>query len=256
MATLPLVSIIIPVYNGSNFLEQSIVSALSQTYKNLEIIVVNDGSTDNTEEIVFRYLDKVRYFSKENGGVSSALNVGISHMKGEFFSWLSHDDLYAVNKISRQIQETQKYPPKTLLWSDFDVIDSSNKVIESFRLFEENKKSSVFQILSAYIHGCSLLIPKHGFDAVGLFNESLKTVQDNELWIRFIKAGYSFMHLQESLVFSRRHPCQGQKTMSLLHKEECKVFYKWAMNYLGGDLNLTEIDMQSILMKKGLKFEL
>ncbi|MDD4547058.1 MAG: glycosyltransferase family A protein, partial [Oscillospiraceae bacterium] len=92
----PLVSIVIPVYNGSNYLAEAVDSALAQTYKNIEIVVVNDGSNDEgaTEKVAKSYGDKIRYFSKENGGVSSALNLGIENMKGDYFSWLSHDDLY------------------------------------------------------------------------------------------------------------------------------------------------------------------
>ena len=91
----PLVSIVIPVYNGSNFVREAIDSALAQTYDNVEIIVVNDGSTDEgkTREIALSYGDKIRYFEKPNGGVSSALNMGISNMQGQYFSWLSHDDM-------------------------------------------------------------------------------------------------------------------------------------------------------------------
>ena len=92
----PLVSIVIPVYNGSNYLREAINSALNQTYKNIEIVVVNDGSTDGglTEQVAKSFGDKIRYFSKENGGCGSALNCGIDAMKGGYFSWLSHDDLY------------------------------------------------------------------------------------------------------------------------------------------------------------------
>ena len=78
----PKVSIVIPVYNGEDYVNEAIDSALAQTYENCEVIVVNDGSTDNTEAIVKTYGNKIRYFSKENGGVSSALNVGIEHMEG------------------------------------------------------------------------------------------------------------------------------------------------------------------------------
>ena len=86
----PKVSIVIPVYNGEDYVNEAIDSALAQTYENCEVIVVNDGSTDNTEAIVKTYGNKIRYFSKENGGVSSALNVGIEHMEGEYFQYLPH----------------------------------------------------------------------------------------------------------------------------------------------------------------------
>ena len=85
----PKVSIVIPVYNGSNYLREAIDSALAQTYKNIEVIVINDGSNDRgkTDKICKSYGNKIRYFKKENGGVSSALNMGIEKMEGEYFSW-------------------------------------------------------------------------------------------------------------------------------------------------------------------------
>src|SRR5574344_1270331 len=99
------VSIVIPVYNGSNYLKQAIDSAINQTYKNIEIIVVNDGSNDDeaTEKIALSYGDKIKYYKKVNGGVASALNLALKNMTGKYFSWLSHDDLYYANKIEKQI---------------------------------------------------------------------------------------------------------------------------------------------------------
>ena len=105
----PKVSIIIPAYIASNYLAEAIDSALKQTYKNIEILVINDGSKDNgaTREIAEKYIAEhmgiVRYIEKENGGSSSALNTGIRNMKGEWFSWLSHDDLYYPDKAEKQI---------------------------------------------------------------------------------------------------------------------------------------------------------
>ena len=101
----PKVTIIIPVYNGSNFLAQAIDAALAQTYKNCEILVINDGSKDDgaSEKIALSYGDKIKYFCKENGGVSSVLNFAFTKMEGEWFSWLSHDDLYLPEKIEKQI---------------------------------------------------------------------------------------------------------------------------------------------------------
>src|SRR4030065_1713637 len=94
------VSIVIPVYNGSNYLRGAIDSALAQTYKNIEVIVVNDGSDDGgkTEAIANSYGDKIRYICKKNGGVSTQLNVGILAAGGEFISWLSNDDGYIPDK--------------------------------------------------------------------------------------------------------------------------------------------------------------
>src|SRR5262245_18482633 len=90
---LPLVSIVIPVYNGANFVADAIESALQQTYSRTEIIVINDGSTDDgaTAQVAQIYGSRIRYYEKANGGCGSALNYGIERMRGEYFSWLSHD---------------------------------------------------------------------------------------------------------------------------------------------------------------------
>ena len=106
----PLVSIIIPVYNGSNFMREAIDSALAQTYNNIEIIVINDGSCDEgkTRDIALSYGERIRYFEKENGGVSSALNLGLREMRGAYFSWLSHDDWYLPEKVEMEIEALRK----------------------------------------------------------------------------------------------------------------------------------------------------
>jgi len=95
-------------------LREAIDSALAQTYSNVEVLVINDGSNDNgeTETIALSYGDKIRYFCKENGGVATALNLGIACMKGDYFSWLSHDDLYYPEKIMMQVGVLAKLADK------------------------------------------------------------------------------------------------------------------------------------------------
>lgn len=107
---LPLASIVIPVYNGADYLKEAVDSALGQTYPNCEVIVVNDGSADGgrTERAALSYGDRIRYFSKENGKVSTALNLGLKNMRGEYFAWLSHDDVFYADKIEKQIQAMER----------------------------------------------------------------------------------------------------------------------------------------------------
>ena len=130
MKSNPKVSIIIPVYKGKDFMREAIDSALAQTYKNIEIIVVNDGSDDNgvTKKIAESYGNKIRYFEKENGGVSTALNLAIDNMTGDYFSWLSHDDRYYPNKIESQIKYLKQFDEKTILYSDYDLMDENSNV--------------------------------------------------------------------------------------------------------------------------------
>lgn len=224
----PLVSIIIPVFNGANYLSQAIDSALSQTYKNIEIIVINDGSNDDnaTEKLALSYGEKIRYFSKKNGGVSSALNLGIEKMKGEYFSWLSHDDMYSNDKIESQITLIERYQKDTIAICSTKFIDkNSNEITMLFHNQYANKFITWSDMLERLVYkggisGCALLIPKKIFDQCGLFDEGLRFTQDTDLWIRFCLNKISWITSSDIGVFSRIH--DGQVTQSqrtLFHNE-------------------------------------
>jgi glycosyltransferase involved in cell wall biosynthesis len=221
----PLVSIIIPVYNGSNFLSEAINSALAQTYKKIEIIVVNDGSTDNgeTEKVALSYGAKIRYIYKENGGVSTALNKGIEHMNGEWFSWLSHDDLYEEDKIALQMQKVKEFNNEDVIIlcsgslintegkQIYHPIKRINKVIDGENLFTE--------FLSGYnLNGLGFLIPKSALDKCGEFDESMRYLQDLDYWLRLSWLNYSFVCHDDLLVKTRIHRDQTTNTQLEIYK--------------------------------------
>ena len=230
----PLVSIVIPVYNGANYMREAIDSAIAQTYKNIEIIVVNDGSTDNgeTEKIALSYGDKINYYYKENGGCASALNYGISKMKGEWFSWLSHDDVYFPTKIESQVNKiinNKLNVFNTILICGSNVIDANGKEV-ILRL--KNKREERFnsnQIFSTYmcgnsLNGCALLIPKIALDKVGEFRTDYKYILDWIYWIELSLLGYQFYKYPDVLVKNRRHNEQVSVKKRHLLKEETKKF--------------------------------
>ncbi len=213
----PKVSIVIPVYNGENFLKEAIDSALAQTYDNCEVIVVNDGSKDGTEEIALSYGDRIRYFYKENGGVASALNLGIHKMQGEYFSWLSHDDLYFPTKIEKQLEALKQVGavevPIYGKWESLIMPDGVKKALApEYRFTEEELQNGVFPVLFGLIHGCAMLIHKSHFDRVGLFNEALLTSQDYDMWFRIFR-NQRVIYIKEPLIYSRTHAAQGSNTI-------------------------------------------
>lgn len=220
----PLVSIIIPVYNGANYLKEAIDSALAQTYPNIEILIINDGSNDNdaTECIALSYGDKIRYISKQNGGVASALNVGITKMKGDYFSWLSHDDLYEKDKIQKQITALAELNyPKAVLYSNYSVFSTDpNKAILCQMKGVTPVDFRYWITVENCLHGCTLLIPRTAFTDCGLFNEKLRTTQDYDMWFRIAKK-YDFIHMPLNLVKSRSHPEQGSLQMAGIVLNEC-----------------------------------
>ncbi|MBA4369088.1 MAG: glycosyl transferase [Desulfobacterium sp.] len=230
----PKVSIIIPVYNGSNYMKEAIDSSLAQTYQNSEVIVVNDGTTDNgrTDAIAKSYGDQIRYFLKTNGGVASALNYGIGRMEGEYFSWLSHDDVYYPHKLENQIRYLEDLNKTVILYSDYEYIDSKSKFLETNKIDHVSPDRFIYSILIGHpIHGCTALVPRQCFKDVGLFNEQLKTSQDYDLWFRMAKK-YEFVHLQEVLIKSRIHTEQGTQAMISRVMAEANELYINCMNDL------------------------
>lgn len=224
MINKPLVSIVIPVYNGSNYLREAIDSAINQIYQNIEILVINDGSTDNgdTEKIALSYGEKIQYFYKKNGGVATALNFGIQKMQGEYFSWLSHDDLYLPTKIEKQIDflcQEQKSP--IVLYSDVEFIDKDSKHLDELNI---NHQHYLYSLFGGLINGCTLLIPKECFQTCGVFDTALITTQDYDMWFR-IAQKYIWKHIPEPLVQSRQHSQQGQNTISS-HNKERELLHK------------------------------
>lgn len=225
----PMVSIVIPVYNGSDYLGEAIGSALAQTYPNIEIVVVNDGSRDEgaTERIALSYGAKIRYFSKENGGVASALNMAIREMRGEYFSWLSHDDLYTPNKIETQIRALAEMEDcnRVILYSDLAVFTDDPRQVNEVHLPEVPPESfRYFLTVDSSLHGCTLLVPKSAFDECGVFNEELRTTQDYDLWFRMANK-YRFVHLPVVLVKARRHGAQGSVKMKDTVLAECNALF-------------------------------
>jgi glycosyltransferase involved in cell wall biosynthesis len=209
----PKVSIIIPVYNGSNFLKEAIDSALVQTYKNLEIIIVNDGSNDNgaTERIAKSYGDRIKYYKKKNGGVATALNFGIEKMTGEYFSWLSHDDMYYPGKIEKQIAFlNNRKDKKVVLYSNFSVLENEkiSKVVLDHEMLTKKKK---YSLLRGCVNGITVLVPKLILDDTGIFKSDLKYTQDYDYWMR-VQNKYPLIHIKDVLSITRFHPKQESRT--------------------------------------------
>ncbi|MGC1709147.1 MAG: glycosyltransferase [Nitrosotalea sp.] len=185
------VSIIIPVYNASKYIDKCIQSALEQTYDDVEIIAVDDGSKDDSLQKLKKYSDKVKVLTKENGGTPTALNAGIRTMSGEWFKWLSADDLLEKNAIEVLINETRKIgdiSKSCILYSSYDLIDEEGKIVSEFiepdyNDFEDFNKN-VILLDHFYGNGTTSLIHKSVFDRFGHFDEKVGFLEDYEFWLR------------------------------------------------------------------------
>lgn len=248
----PKVSIVIPAYNASNYLCEAIDSALAQTYPNIEIIVVNDGSRDDgaTRAVALSYGDKIRYFEKENGGSSSALNMGIANMTGEWFSWLSHDDLYVPEKLEKQITYMNSLDvdvsgrSKHIFFSASSLIDAEGKTV---RAPKEKQSAAISRKVAAFphngyliaeptaycFHGCSCLIHKNALRDIGGFDEDLRLVNDLDLWFRLYAANYKLHYLPDILVKGRIHAKQISRSIGFsYHNSEQDMLWNRSLDFL------------------------
>jgi len=137
-----LVSVVIPIYNSEKFLAESIESVLNQSYENIEIIAIDDGSTDSSSEILQRYSDKIIILSQKNQGLASALIAGISKMNGKWFKLLSPDDVLYPNAIKILVNEAKKLPENTLVYSNWEIIDENNEKLRDFSESNYNNLSN------------------------------------------------------------------------------------------------------------------
>lgn len=239
----PKVSVIMPAYNASDYLAEAIDSVLAQTYPNIEILVINDGSRDDgaTERVALSYGDKIRYFAKENGGVSSALNLGIDNMTGEYFSWLSHDDAYTKDKIEVQVASLEKAKSKnTVSLCSHIFIDKDSKPITAHKAITpakegclmDAKEALFFMLNHGSYNGCAFLIPKEVFASGIRFREDLRYSQDMLMWTHIFLNGSPVLYTPAESVLSRIHAAQQTQTKRALLRHDSLEIAKEIANDL------------------------
>jgi glycosyltransferase involved in cell wall biosynthesis len=217
------VSIIIPFYNCS-YVDQAIQSAIDQTYKNIEVIVVDDGSTNFLEKIA-PFKGKIRYLRKENGGTATALNHGIRAATGEYVAWLSSDDYFLPEKVSKQISFMLNHKAD-VSFTNFDIVDNNNKVLIPWfgQRFSEivNDVYHAFLLRNA-INGCTVILKKDIFDKIGYFNPVFRYTHDYEMWFRLLIKGYKMYYLDQVLTKFRQHKEAGTNKYKPEMKKEMSI---------------------------------
>lgn len=234
-----LISIIIPTYNSSTCIIDALISVANQTYKKFEIIVIDDGSTDNTEEVVRAFQFPIFYLKVPNGGAAKARNLGIERARGDFVAFLDADDLWYPKKLEKQIKAFVENPDLMMVFTEnlyFDKIAiRSSPFSKKKRLMEGDIVKNIF--LHSYVVTSTVMIRKSVFNTVGYFEESLNVAEDDNLWLR-IALKCKIDLIDESLVCYRI-------TENSLSKTEKYVFK-------GVKKHLELIDHKYINIKKRL----
>jgi glycosyltransferase involved in cell wall biosynthesis len=206
----PLVSVIVPVFNGERFLGQALESIMAQDYAPFEVIVVDDGSTDGSAAISRSYKD-VRYICQENSGVAVAKNAGITAARGEFIAFLDHDDTWPPNKLRVQAGYLVDHPETGCVFSRHHIFLEPGTPRPPWLKpeFLENDQLGAF--------ACTMVVRKAVFDAVGVFGPDFRVGEDTDWIARAKDAGVRMTILPDVLLYRRVHSSNISSIVDLHH---------------------------------------
>lgn len=201
---MPLISVIIPVYNGANTIRETVLSVLNQTITDFEIIIINDGSQDATLEIVARIPDpRITIFSFPNAGLAVSRNRGIDRANGDYLAFLDADDLWATNKLEAQLAALKAHPEAAVAYSWTDCIDEQGQFLRQSAHATASGNVQANLLLANFISsGSNIFVRKQAVLEIGGFDESLSNAQDWDLWLR-LASRYEFVPVPETQVFYR-----------------------------------------------------
>jgi glycosyltransferase involved in cell wall biosynthesis len=220
-----MISIICSIYNSNKTLPQMIESVLNQTYKNFELILINDGSIDNSLKIIQEFADKdnrIVIIDKKNSGLTKSLNVGLKKAKGKYIARIDADDIWYPDKLQKQIDFLERNLYYALIGTAYNEIDENGKVIfQKQRLplliTDEEIRNNIAKF-NPFFHS-SVMFRKEILDIIGFYNEEFKYTQDYEFWIR-IMTKYKVTNLPEVLA-SRRY---SDNMISIKKEKEQRMY--------------------------------
>jgi glycosyltransferase involved in cell wall biosynthesis len=219
---MPRVSVIIPTFNCARFLGRAIDSALAQTYGDYEVIVVDDGSTDETQHVVPRFGGKIRYLYQPNKGVSSARNLALSQASGELIAYLDADDMWYPHKLERQVAFLDTHRECGLVHSDFAVIDEMDRAIHH-QVYRETQRKvpqgycTLELLRTCHMQTSTVVERRECMERTDNFDARLPVCQDYLRWIIVAMEGFAFGYIDEALALYR------WRTDSLFHSSPTRA---------------------------------
>ncbi|MBD1806880.1 glycosyltransferase [Microcoleus sp. FACHB-SPT15] len=253
---MPIISVVIPVYNGEKTIRETIESVLEQTFQDVEIIVVNDGSQDKTLEIVDSIKDpRIKVFSYPNAGPSPSRNRGISPATGEYIAFLDADDLWKPDKLEAQLKALQANPQAALAYSWTDYIDESGQFLRQGAHITISGDVYKHLVLSNFLDsGSNPLIRSHALAEVGGFDESLTHAEDWDLWLR-LASRYPFVVVRSPHILYRTYGTSNSSNLSKLEAGSLPVINRtFAQSPSLGYLKQTSIaNLYNYLIFKALE---
>jgi len=220
----PLVSVVIPTYNHAKFLRQAITSALSQTYQPSEVIVIDDGSTDDTPNVAAQFHDQITYLSQTNQGLSVARNTGILRARGEFIQLLDSDDELCPDTLNTLVDAVIRRPQGSVFFASWDEIDLGGRV--TAHVDAKPLPSDTFHALfdpMAIGPPCRYLVRRSAFARVGIFDSRLHACEDWEMWLRMASEGLEFVAEPSACSRYRNYSVSMSKNHELMWRSGTSV---------------------------------
>ncbi|MCK4820736.1 glycosyltransferase [bacterium] len=203
-----LVSVIIPTFNRAHFVKEAIDSVLSQTYQNFEIIVVDDGSTDDTKHVLIPCKDKIIYIYQENQGGAAVRNTGIKHAKGKYIAFLDSDDLWFPQKLEKQVNVLNNQKEYAVVYSNLIVIDGNHNYIRGGSNDKRFPSGNIFHKVLLWQAACgylqTLLVRKSCFEEIGYLDVEFAMAHDRDMVVRLARR-YKMYGMKEPLAIIRQH---------------------------------------------------
>jgi len=198
----PRISIVLPTYNQAKYLPEALASVFSQTYRDFELVVVNDGSTDETASILTEYRTRYDFIliEQQNQGLPKALNVGFRQAQGEYLTWTSSDNILLPDMLARLSTELDEYPEVGLVYADWYVIDEMGRIIAVARSRDYDR---LLLLRTNYINAC-FLYRRECQEKIGWYNTRFSGAEDWDYWLRISKY-YTMRHVKQLLYKYRVH---------------------------------------------------
>lgn len=206
-----MVSVIIPVYNGEKYIAEALESVFNQTYSNYEVVVVDDGSTDGSEQIIDQYSDKVKFIKQTNSGPAGARNNGIKNSIGEYIAFLDCDDIWVPEKLQEQVNRLENNKEFGLVYSDFGKFDEHGVIEQSAsqsrNLFMPSGNIFPYLFFDPLCWTSTVLVKRSCLDEIGIFDEDKKIqiAEDYDLWLR-ISRKFEIGYLDSVTAMYRQAP--------------------------------------------------
>ncbi len=250
----PLVSIVLPVYNGEKYLAESLDSVLAQTYQNWELLIINDGSTDGTENLILKYPDKrIKYLANDsNKGIIFSLNRGLQESNGEYIARLDADDIALPKRFEKQVEFLSENSDYALCGSYFQTIDSNGKLLKDVRFPANNRDAQSFLLL----HNCfchSAIMMRSVIAKELKYDEKFQVCEDYDLWYRISRTG-KIVNLPVFMTLYRVHDNNMTTRKSEIMFAHVNKINKRILDDLGIEYSNSELEVHSNALSYNASF--